>query len=549
MKHYTRILSILTLALLTIVMPATAQTADNKNKAIVVTTDGTQELNTDDISVIRFDGDKVTFVQPWGNTTFDRTLRTLTFLRPLPGTLRLTATTDIGDNNGGNRAQSIDGDGYLAATWAKGDVVYVYADATSTTSIGTLTPQTYGASTATLTGDIDATDLNDGDMLYFSTKERATFDLTSQDGTVESLFYFTATAPITIDGGNASVGNLAFARPIAVVKFTLKDKGNSDAAISATSLTVSDGTNIYNVTPSSATDVLYVGISGISSKTVTLNASDGSNYYYYQKTGVSFTDNNYYAINVKMKSIPTGALPRMFSVSTNKQVFFSKGNLCANYDLVTWSWVFAPHQLSCFGDDLHSSVVIIWDNGTVTIYGDSYVDLFGWSTDATNYGINNSDNDADYSGDFIDWGNTIGNGWYTLSCGEWRYLLISRDNAREKYGHGSVGDVKGLIILPDTWTLPTGLTFTAGKSDWANSYTTEQWAQMEAAGAVFLPAAGRRQRSDIGHDTRPYGYYWSSSLHENNDAYCISFTRNILYPQEYCERHYGLSVRLVHNVE
>ena len=67
MKHYTRLLSILTLALLTIVMPATAQTDDNKNKAIVETTDGTQQLNTDDISVIRFDSGKITIEQPWAS--------------------------------------------------------------------------------------------------------------------------------------------------------------------------------------------------------------------------------------------------------------------------------------------------------------------------------------------------------------------------------------------------------------------------------------------------------------------------------------------------
>jgi hypothetical protein len=302
MKNYTRILSILTLALLTIALPASAQTNDNKNKAIVETTDGTQQLNTDDISVIRFDGDKVTFVQPWGNTTFDRTLRSLTFFRPLPGTLRLTATTDISANNGGNRAQVIDGDGKLKATWEEGDVVYVYADASSTAYIGTLTPKTTGASTTALTGDINAEGLSNGQTLYFSTKDRATLDLTSQDGTVESLFYFEATAPVTIDGGNASVGDLSFARPIAVVKFTLKDKGNSDAPISATSLTVSDGTNIYNVTPSSATAVLYVGISAISSATVTLYSTDGDQYYYYQKTGVTFANNKYYAINVKMEA-------------------------------------------------------------------------------------------------------------------------------------------------------------------------------------------------------------------------------------------------------
>ena len=302
MKHYTRLLSILTLALLTIVMPATAQTDDNKNKAIVETTDGTQQLNTDDISVIRFDSGKITIEQPWGNTTYDRTLRSLSFFRPLPGTLRLTATTDINANNGGNRAQVIDGGGKLKSTWESGDVVYVYADASSTSSIGTLTPTTTGASTATLTGDINADDLSNGQTLYFSTKDRATFDLTSQDGTVESLFYFTATAEITIDGGNATIADMTFERPIAVVKFTLKDKGNSDAAISATSLTVSDGTNIYNVTPSSATNVLYVGISGISSKTVTLYSTDGTQYYYYNKTGVTFANNKYYAINVKMEA-------------------------------------------------------------------------------------------------------------------------------------------------------------------------------------------------------------------------------------------------------
>ena len=189
MKNYTRILSILMLALLTIALPVSAQD-DKKNKAIVETTDGTQQLNTDDISVIRFDGDKVTFVQPWGNTTFDRTLRSLTFLRPLPGTLRLTATTDISNNNGGNRAQVIDGDGDLKSTWEDGDQVYVYADNVSTTSIGTLTPKTYGERTATLTGDINAAGLSNGQTLYFSTKDRATLDLTSQDGTVESLFYF-----------------------------------------------------------------------------------------------------------------------------------------------------------------------------------------------------------------------------------------------------------------------------------------------------------------------------------------------------------------------
>ena len=307
MNKYTRILSILVLALLTIVMPATAQTDDNKNKAIVETTDGTQQLNTDEISIIRFEGDKVTFVQPWGESVFDRTLRSLTFLRPLPGTLRLTVQAGINENKS-NRAQEIDTYGKLKTTWESGDVVYVYADASSTTSIGTLTPasEDYGKSSATLEGNITGTGLGDGSTtLYFSTQPRATYSLATQDGTVENLFYCTASASATITGGNATIsGNLSFTRPFAVVKFSLMDKGNGDAAISASELQVTVNSTTYTVTPSPAASDIFVGIPNFSGKTVNLTAnvgtSLGASVYTYEKDNVSFSVNKYYAINVKM---------------------------------------------------------------------------------------------------------------------------------------------------------------------------------------------------------------------------------------------------------
>ena len=85
-KHLYMLLAVMLLA----TVPAMAQnTNDDKNKAIIETNDGSQELNTDDIQVIRFNGGKVTVVHSQGETTFDRTLRSLSFLRPLPGTLRL----------------------------------------------------------------------------------------------------------------------------------------------------------------------------------------------------------------------------------------------------------------------------------------------------------------------------------------------------------------------------------------------------------------------------------------------------------------------------
>ena len=62
MKTINTLYTLLCVMLLT-ALPATAQnTTDNKNKAIIETTDGEQELNTDDIQVIRFDGGKITIV-------------------------------------------------------------------------------------------------------------------------------------------------------------------------------------------------------------------------------------------------------------------------------------------------------------------------------------------------------------------------------------------------------------------------------------------------------------------------------------------------------
>ena len=327
-KHLYTLLAVMLLGAL----PAAAQnTTDDKNKAIIETQDGNRELNTDEISVIRFDGGKVTVVHSEGETTFDRTLRSLSFQRPNPGTLRLTATTSIGTEGAGNRAQSIDKDdgGKLKATWADGDVVYVYATASSTTSIGTLTPTSYGDKTATLTGNIDATNLSEGQTLYFSTQPRP-FNFSSQDGTVENLFYFTATAPVTIVGGNASVSDLDFTRPFAVVKFTLKDKGNSDAAISAKSFTVHDGTNTYTVTPAAATNVLYVGIPDIDTKTLTLTATDGNDYYLYQRAGVTFANNLYYPVTVKMEASDLARPLTFEAIEAGAKVTFIKNNISSN---------------------------------------------------------------------------------------------------------------------------------------------------------------------------------------------------------------------------
>lgn len=285
--------------------------------------------------------------------------------------------------------------------------------------------------------------------------------------------------------------------------------------------------------------------------------------YYYDTTGgtVSFTT---------PAAIPTGAINGKFSVSATQQVYFSKGNL--KYSNGTWS--FHEHQYDrCFNSNINVSSYYT-STGTF--------DLFGWGTSGWNNGNHwympyNTDKDTytmdvghgygptdgssyqyDLTGAYAEadwaWHNAISNGgntahqWRTLTQAEWIYLFNTRADASSKWGNGRVNGVNGLIVLPDTWTLPTGLTFTSGISSWANSYTLAQWDEMEAAGAVFLPAAGNRSGTTVEY-VDYCGRYWSTS----NDygqiaasyAYYLYFRPDLLNPEPHFTRHNGLSVRPV----
>lgn len=240
-----------------------------------------------------------------------------------------------------------------------------------------------------------------------------------------------------------------------------------------------------------------------------------------------------------------GAMNGVFSVSSTKKVVFSQGNL-----QYVGTWQFAENQWDCFS----------------TSQSDNHRDLFGWGTgDAPN---KVSENNSDYS-TFTDWGtNAITNGgntanvWRTLTKDEWVYLFYTRENAATLFGFGNVAGVNGLIILPDNWTTPEGASFTAsttlGLTDLGiyyhnanndnythNTYTTaEQWAVMESAGAVFLPAAAYRNGTTV--DYIYYGgFYWSSTPESANNAYYLNFYYNDLAPQFKEVRYGGRPVRLV----
>ena len=145
----------------------------------------------------------------------------------------------------------------------------------------------------------------------------------------------------------------------------------------------------------------------------------------------------------------------------------------------------------------------------------------------------------------------MGAGWYTLSHEEWAYLFKYREDATSKYGSATVNGVHGIIILPDAFVDPNknkgSKAFAGGPTtDWnANEYTAANWALMEAAGAVFLPAAGYRSGDSVS-DVGSIGDYWSSSTYSGGEVYDVSFSSSYVLSAEYHSyRSVGHAVRLV----
>ena len=251
-----------------------------------------------------------------------------------------------------------------------------------------------------------------------------------------------------------------------------------------------------------------------------------------------------------------------FSVASDKTVVFAPGNL--QYKQSTDTWSFASAQFEVLGTNnvvggtvAHDPTVGNIRNGNALA---DKIDFFGWSTNSSNFGVSASVNADDYMGDFVDWGsNLIGtsapDAWRTLTKDEWEYLLSSRANASSLYGVAQVNGVNGLIILPDNWTCPEGVTFksglntTYGRSYYADYqvFDLEQWSSLETAGAVFLPAAGYREGNRV-TGVMDRGRYWSTSESDNDNVCFVRFEANNAGTT--CNpRFYGRSVRLVRDTQ
>lgn len=279
-------------------------------------------------------------------------------------------------------------------------------------------------------------------------------------------------------------------------------------------------------------------------------------------------------------SVP-GLLSGEFSIASDKRVRFAQGNLqavCTSADgdastQETWTWGFAANQWDYVGNAAANNAIN--GNGSVSTAGT--VDLFGWvgkssttlTTGAAQYGITNLGTGSDYgigsNTDNLktDWGNTIGTGWRTLTKNEWVYLLKTRESGNTISGTNNArfakaylfGTTHGLIIFPDNYTHPDGVADPTGinKTDntsWAaNTYDAAGWAKMEAAGCVFLPAAGSRSGASVS-ETESAGRYWSSTYSSWDYSCVLNFHTTEVNPEGgQIGRGTGCSVRLVQDVK
>ena len=523
---------------------------------------------------------------------------------------------DANQQNGPRKALGLDGT-TLTASWKTGEQVSVRNVTKDADLTGYLEAESDGVQTM-ISGDLTGT-INAGDELLLKFLSP---DYTNQQGTIAYIEEHCDYAEATVHVASVTWGSITFQESIAdfhnrqaIAKFTLMNEAK-DAALAASDLKVEVDNRSYNIHPVSATSEIFVALPGFTDKTIKLTATVGSDTYTFTSPSAkTFEDGKYYAITVGMSKKVLG-----FSIDPTHQIEFAHGNL--QYKDSEHKWRIAENQYDFVGGymEVHSfgngtwydfpAIGNVYEGGnkcnnadyyTDVMSTDCWIDLFGWNTWDKPLLI--SDNMADYATDqssFTDWGhNTIydtkagtsyaPDTWRTLTMDEWQFIISGRDNADHLCGTASItsdyGDVKGLILLPDDFEKPDGITFhyitdptsnypmTFSYTDYTgapgypntiltldpktdenfhitlaaalnhdnyvynqNRYTKAQWEQMEAAGAVFLPVAGWMQVRYVNSSDPSQGVwalhrfanfiggYWSSSYWVNVDASYLMLT-------------------------
>ena len=258
-----------------------------------------------------------------------------------------------------------------------------------------------------------------------------------------------------------------------------------------------------------------------------------------------------------------------FSVSDNKKVRFSQGNLQYKNGV----WRFATDELESFRNASNHNLV-------TTNRDQNWIDLFGFgtsgqgslSTTSTPNLPTTYTNAADYyphvnltGANRYDWGvNEICNGgnqpdrWRTLTKDEWQYLLGNSPNRRNKNVLAVIdGNITGLVIAPDGCSVASG---------WSSVTTVLRITQQQyistyqSVGCVFLPVTGYYSQANDGvlymydcSNSTPVGWYWTSTYEQPKPwaakVVCSTNGGGVQFAGQEIVVYQGCAVRLVRDVD
>jgi len=379
---------------------------------------------------------------------------------------------------------------------------------------------------------------------------------TAQYGDVNNQWYDSAhpgsncpmtAAATTVEGAGAFM----FSNQCGVLAITANTGDNKIAKIIAGDYSL----NFASPQQMTSSTAYLIAIGGsYKFKDLTFVKADGSSHKTSSTSDISIPVNTIntlktgdYFKNAKYSGFTPIALPGEFSVSANKKVHFSRGNL--QYQASTGTWRFAENQYDYIGNNPGNTTT-----STQRATQTSWIDLFGWgATGCNQYNqmpYSSSETSSDYKTQATaatsetltiengaDWGYCIGgvnSGWYTLSKDEWTYLIDSRDSKLIKYGVTVANKPNCTILAPDNYT-----------GTISASYEAADWATAEANGLVCLPASGYRTGNRL-NSTEFRGSYWSSSASNNVSAYNSALQSGWHSTSNSVSRTQGLSVRLVY---
>lgn len=502
--------------------------------------------------------------------------------------------------------------------WTNGETEYVYVGGAIHGYLGVLNGTGNGTNSMAFSGTLTTTPSEGETLYFFYLgfgSERTgdvltTLDFSNQDGTLDNVTKY----HVAISDGVEYMGQTSFSAMLnmkmSIAKFDMSEFTNSynnaeivylhgaDIYAMAT-INYEDGTIVGTtkgfIKCGLASEEQYVALIPSTTSQTTLKFDSNS------KTGrmtfdTGITGGKYYsktgnALTVDANNPLEGTTPGLFSIEieivgnnkiSKKMVRFSKGNLQATTTdgWATYSWSFKDHQ---YDIDLDGDVGENYQERDV-------VSHFGYGTSGCNdmHPYMTSDDENDYpSGDLVgtdyDWGvyNAITNGgnetglWRTLKMrtssdifGEWRTIFNNTDNGRSGscyakaflFGETNHG-VHGVIVLPDNYIHPDGVPGLEGIDSgdemyWneGNMYSEEEWEKMEAAGCVFLPAAGQRDGTEIDYiGDVGWGscFYYSSKADPDweSDAWYLLINYDETPGLMGEGKYYGNSVRLVCDVE